>query len=210
MHGKPPRAPVTASVMMGSFALITLAAAQVDDETAVTVTALVSLMRTIIIPLKSYGLVGGRMATAPGHGLRPDQRVRLFATVIADLLLPLSVTMIFAPTAMLHLIGLEAASGPAVLAVRPAGAQLLLEPITGFGAAALKILVGPSAAITALLISMAGVALPVVAVLLVSANLSVASIWGALLSARICFALLVLRRCRSWRRGALAPVMGKR
>ncbi|MEZ7130507.1 hypothetical protein ACBR40_34685 [Nonomuraea sp. AD125B] len=197
-------------IMMGSFALITLAAAQVDNETAMTVTALISLMRTIIIPLKSYGLVGGRMAMAPGHGLRPDQRVNLYAAVIAGLLLPLSLTMIFAPDAMLHLIGLEAASGPAVLAVRLAGAQLLLEPITGFGAAALKILVGPSAAMTALLISMAGVALPVVAVLLVSADLSVASIWGALLAARICFALQVLRRYRSWRRGALATVMGKR
>lgn len=192
-------------IMMGTFALITLAAAEVDHETAVTTTALVSLMRTIIIPLKSYGLVGGRMAKAPSKEIRSDERVHLFGMVIAGLLLPLSLTMLVAPTAMVHLIGLETARGGAALAVSLAGVQLLLEPLAGFGSAVLKVLIGPAAAMTSLLISMAGVALPLISVLLLSGKLSVASLWGTLLVARLCFAVQVLWRYRVWRNNALAP-----
>ncbi|MFG2075281.1 hypothetical protein [Nonomuraea maritima] len=162
-------------------------------------------LMAIALPLKSYGLVGGRMAKAPSKKIRSDERVHLFGMVIAGLLLPLSLTMLVAPTAMVHLIGLETARGGAALAVSLAGVQLLLEPLAGFGSAVLKVLIGPAAAMTSLLISMAGVALPLISVLLLSGKLSVASLWGTLLVARLCFAVQVLWRYRVWRNNALAP-----
>ncbi|MET9064015.1 hypothetical protein ACWDR1_00520 [Streptosporangium sandarakinum] len=189
-------------IMMGSFAVVTALASGVSVEAAAVTATLISVIRTVVVPLKQYGIVAGRLAKAPGEqpGLAPGARMRLFIALVAAVMAPLGLVFIAFPQMVASVVGIGDPSQAALLVIRVAGVQLLLEPMAGFASAALKILTVPSAAMRPLLIAMFGMALPVMAALFITGHLSLIAIWVTLLGARVVFCAQVFRLYLMWKR----------
>ncbi|SMQ73947.1 hypothetical protein SAMN06295909_3492 [Plantibacter sp. VKM Ac-1784] len=178
-------------VLLSTFALVSQLAASVGPlPGAVTVTA-IAFVRSVVIPLKSIGLVGGRLVV---H--RSDRRlidsglIRQAIGTVAYVLVPVGAALALAPWPLQHVLGLPQGHDTE-LVVRLVGFQLMLEPIAGVGSAMLKVIVKPTAVLLPLTICMWGLTLPVIAIGSAAGALSLPTIWAVLLTARGAFCACV-------------------
>ncbi|MDB1086758.1 hypothetical protein PJ985_04155 [Streptomyces sp. ACA25] len=195
-------------VMMSSFLVIVLAANQVSAATAAVTAMLVNVARTLIVPLKQFGIVGGRLARSAEAPEGTEQRLRLYTTCVTLLLAPFAVVLLLFPSVVSGLAGGAFAHPDAETVIRLLGAQLLFEGITGFGASALKILLSPGASLPYLAAVMYGLVVPLILALAVTGHLTLILLWTVMLGGRIAFAAAVVRlwlRRREPEREALSP-----
>ncbi|WP_344862992.1 hypothetical protein [Planomonospora alba] len=193
-------------IMMSSFAVVTALASRVSPEAAAITAVLISVIRTIVVPLKQYGLVAGKLTKAArGPDADPRSHMRLFITMVSAVMTLLGITFIVAPQLIAYAIGIERPSGGAMAAIRISGVQLLMEPLAGFASAALKVLTTPSAAMRPLMISMFGIALPAMLVFHFAGGLTLIVIWSTLLTARLVFCVQVLTIYLRWERNMGVP-----
>lgn len=179
-------------VLLSAFAVVSQLAFHVSPLTgAVTVTA-IAFLRSIVVPLKSVGLVGGRLVVQGSAGNTIDASlIRRVIGAVACLLVPAGAVIALAPWPLQHLLGLP--PGPDVeLVIRLVGVQLMLEPVTGVGSAMLKIIVKPTTVLLPLVLCMWGFALPMISISTAMHASSLLSIWTILLTARIAFCVCVL------------------
>lgn len=179
-------------VLLSTFTLVSQLAFHVSPLTgAVTVTA-IAFVRSIVIPLKSVGLVGGRLVVQGSAGGAIDASlIRRAIGTVACFLVPVGAVIALAPWPLQQLLGLP--PGPDVeLVIRLVGVQLILEPIAGVGSAMLKIIVKPTTVLLPLVLCMWGFVLPVIAIGTAMHTSSLLSIWTILLTARIAFCVCVL------------------
>src|SRR5699024_12423137 len=109
-------------------------------QAAATVT-FITVIRTLLVPLQAYGMVGGRLLrAAPGTPRDHGHRVRVYTVSIALLLWPIALLFLVGPVPIAGLLGLE--QDPVVIwGLRLVGLQLLLEPLADFLSSVLKIVV---------------------------------------------------------------------
>ncbi|WP_228474370.1 hypothetical protein, partial [Streptomyces calidiresistens] len=188
-----------ALVMMSSFMVVMLVAHRDGAATAAVTAVLVNVVRTLVVPLKQFGIVGGRLAAAADDPGGIDRRLRLFAGCVTALLAPLGLLLLIFPAAPGWLTGEALAHPDAETAIRLVGLQLLVEGVAGFGSSALKIVVSPGASLPHLMAVMYGFAVPAVVVLSLAGRLSLVSLWAVMLSARLVFVGCVLWVHRGWR-----------
>ncbi|WP_157579795.1 MULTISPECIES: hypothetical protein [unclassified Plantibacter] len=180
-------------ILMGAFLVVSQVALLQSPATGAAVVSLIAVVRTIVVPLKSFGIVGGRLIRK--QTTDPTDTARLFWRLVrvgAIALTPVGLVCVIAPgvaMAVLHLPD----TADAELAVRLIGVQLLLEPITGLGAAMLKVLIAPTALLAPLAIALWAWAVPAVLIANLFTELTAASIWGILLIGRLLFCALVIR-----------------
>lgn len=189
-------------VMMSAYVVITLAASHVGPVEGAATATLVTLARTLVIPMKQFGIAGGRLARTAPRQADVDRRVRLYAGCVMGLLAPLGLTLLLFPGVVGALAG-DALTQPHVEpATRLLGAQLLLEGVAGFGSSILKVLVSPAASLPHLALVTYGFTVPAIVVPAVTGGLTVPLLWGAVLAGRIVFGCAVLRIYLRWRTGA--------
>ncbi|MFW6641412.1 hypothetical protein ACOALZ_15380 [Nocardiopsis algeriensis] len=191
-----------ALVLVAAFAVVSQVVTVLPAAQAAAALACIAVVRTLVVPLKPYGMVAGRLLRASGADLREQaRRLRLFTASTALLLWPLALVFLALPGPVAGLLGLEA--DPVVLwGVRLVGAQLLLEPCAGFLSSVLKVVVAPHATVRSLVVVLWCGALPAIGLLAVSGHLTLVSLWSVLLLARAGFALASLI---SARRALTAP-----
>ena len=175
-------------ILMLVFLTAGLVATRSDVGAGAAVLMAVALMRSLVLPLKQLGLVGGRLAMTAGrnriHAVRP---MILFVAALMALgaaalivlkllsLLPSHISM-----TLVYLLAL----------------QLLMEPITGFLFAAMKIMYKPDFAMKALL-SISGLfTIPCILLLSLLDRATPELIWAVLLAARTVFGITVVNAVR--------------
>lgn len=186
--------------LMTTFAVATAVASTVSEEVGATTATVIALLRTVIVPLKAFGVVAGRLTRVCSPS--PAAEVRESARIVG-VLLCLSVTtgvavvLLREPVAVA--LGLPLNPGSAVVAV--AGAQLVLEAVTGVGNTMLKVLVAPTALLAEITVVMWGLAVPAL-VVVAATGPSAGLVWGVLLGARCVFAVLVVGAWWCWSRAS--------
>ncbi|NKY99208.1 MMPL family transporter [Nocardiopsis dassonvillei subsp. albirubida] len=183
-------------VLVATFALVAQIATSLPVAQAAATVAFITVIRTLVVPLKPYGMVAGRLLrtveSAPeDHG----RRMRLFTVSTALLLWPIALLFLAAPGPIAGLLGLE--QEPMVLwGVRLVGVQLLMEPWAGFLSSVLKVVVAPHATVRSLVVLLWCTALPVIALLALTGLLNLLSLWLVLVAARAGFALSTVYAAR--------------
>lgn len=179
-----------------TFTVVTAVAAAVSPVAGAITGSLVALIRTVVVPLKAYGMVAGRMTKQSDS----VSTMNTFIVTVAVVFVPLGLFLIVSPATFVSLIGEYPADSPGMLlAVRLVGVQLMLEPFTGFVSSALKVLVAPSATLRSLAIALFGFAVPATLVLYWTGSLSLALVWVVLLSTRVLFCAQTLYAYSRWR-----------
>lgn len=178
-------------ILMTVFTVAATIAARTSVADGAIVVLVVATLRAVIVPLKQFGMAGGRIIVQRRALGVPDNRQlrKLVATSavilwsIAALILLIKVTTPLLDMLPWPIAGLMAA-------------QLVLEPVTGVAFAAQKILDRPAFGLSALMIvSVAGT----IPVLLMLSALGVATalwVWSAVFSARVLFFLYLVARMR--------------
>lgn len=193
---------VLASTFMLAAQVATSTGALSSSLTIIAITAL----RTFIVPLKSFGTVGGRLVRVESPSAA-DQPSTLFGLVrlAYALILPLSLVLFLLPdqvAALLHM-----TSGPeARFVIYMMAMQLLLEPITGLASSMLKVVTRPGAVLLPLTLTMWAGVTPVLVILTITSSLSLYNIWMTLLIARVVFFIAVSVALWSWARAQRIPV----
>ncbi len=183
-------------VLVVTFALVAQIATSLPVAQAAATVAFITVVRTLVVPLKPYGMVAGRLLrTAEGVPEDPTRRLRLFTASMALVLWPVALLFLAAPGPIAGLLGLE--QEPLVLwGVRLVGVQLLLEPWAGFLSSVLKVVVAPHATVRGLVVLLWCTALPVIALLALAGLLNLLSLWLVLVTARAGFALYTVYTAR--------------
>lgn len=178
-------------VLLVAFTVVSQLALQVSPLTGAVTVTLIATIRSIVIPLKSVGLVGGRLIVQNSpDGVINSSLVRRAIRAVAYILVPIGALITLSPEPVQYLLGLP--TGPDVeLVVRLMGVQLMLEPITGVGSAMLKVIVKPTTVLLPLTLCMWGFAVPAVAISAALDTLSLLNIWTVLIAARIAFGICV-------------------
>lgn len=191
---------VEAIVLATSFAAMTLLAVAAAPQTGAAVGALITVYRAVVVPLKSCAVVAARLALSPTGfvTLTAGQRMRTCRRAVAWLLYPLAGLLLTAPHVPAVLLGAAADTPGVATALRLLGVQLLLEPRTGCTAGALKVLVAATATLTAQMVSLWALALPVMLLLAATERLSLVTLWLTFLASRVIFCLQVGRLYRLW------------
>jgi len=171
-------------ILMMVFLTAGLVATWHDVEAGAAVLTAVALMRSLVLPLKQFGMVGGRLAV--GAGPEKALLLRSMTMVVSAILLAgagvlvaLKVLMILPPTISTTLVVLLAL-------------QLLLEPVTGFLFASMKIIHKPDFAMVQLFRISILFTIPGLVVLAVLGLVTPELVWTVLLSARVIFAIVVV------------------
>jgi hypothetical protein len=190
-------------ILMTVFAVAGTIAAGASVVDGAIVVLVVAILRTLIVPLKQFGMAGGRLIAqrrtlGQGDG---KQLLTLIATSsvilwsIAALIL-----LIKAATPLLDLL-----PWPFVLLM---GAQLFLEPVTGVAFAAQKILDRPAFGLRTLaILSFLGT----IPALLLLSSMGVATalnVWATVFCARVLFFLLLFPRVGILRSAAKGETAG--
>lgn len=182
--------------LMTTFAVATYVASTASVEVGAATATVIALLRTLIVPLKAFGVVAGRLTRV--YSTSTVQESRECARIVGLLLL-LSVTtgvlVIVLRGPLSTALGLPDVVSSTVLVF--AGAQLVLEAITGVGNTMLKVLVAPTALLAEISIVMWGLALPALAVV-AHHGATATSVWAVLLGARLVFAASVVRAWTRW------------
>ncbi|MDS1270176.1 hypothetical protein RIF23_07700 [Lipingzhangella sp. LS1_29] len=179
-------------VLVVTFASVAQISTTLPVEQAAATVVFITVIRTVVVPLKPYGMVAGRLLNASDSTSEERaRRVRLFTASTTLLLWPLALLFLAAPGPVAVLLGLG--NDPVVLwGIRLIGVQLLLEPCAGFLSAVLKVVVAPHATVRGLVIVMWCAALPVIVLLALTGYLHLLSLWLILVSARAAFALFTV------------------
>jgi len=140
-------------------------------------------MRSVIVPLKQFGIVGARFALAE-RGRADAMRV---STVQANCFILLASATLVLVIARATLPGLGGLGWPLVAMM---SVQLLIEPWAGVVYAYRKVAVSTSTGLPALFVAYGVVAGPGLALLAATRSASAEAVWGVLLAARVIFAVL--------------------
>lgn len=175
-------------ILMAAFILIVEAARGRSAEAAVAVLFAINVARLFVLPLKQFGMVGGRMLAGADPSDRPAFS-RAFLSVVLG---------IMAGAAVLVVALVAVGGAPSSVSLALAGlvaAQLLVEPFASYRSAVRKVLEGPAASLAPLA---ATAAAAVGAVLLLSgplagagAALGAEAIWVIWALGRLAFAVAV-------------------
>ncbi|WP_439663348.1 hypothetical protein ACSHWB_19045 [Lentzea sp. HUAS TT2] len=191
---------VDALFLAATFTVVTAVATTVSPVAGAITGSLVALIRTVVVPLKAYGMVAGRMTKQSDDATT----MTTFITTVSLFFVPAGLFLLISPATFVNLVGEFPADSPGILlAVRLVGAQLVLEPFTGFVSSALKVLVAPSATLRSLAIALFGFALPAILVLHWTGSLSLGGVWIVLLSARVLFCVQTMYAYSRWRSRAV-------
>jgi hypothetical protein len=190
-------------ILMTVFAVAGTIAAGASVIDGAIVVLVVAILRTLIVPLKQFGMAGGRIIAqrrtlGQGDG---KQLLTLIATSCVILWsIAALILLIKAATPLLDLL-----PWPFVLLM---GAQLLLEPVTGVAFAAQKILDRPAFGLRTLaILSFLGT----IPALLLLSSMGVATalnVWATVFCARVLFFLLLFPRVGILRSAAKGETAG--
>lgn len=169
-------------VLMTVFTIAGTVAAGHSARDGAIVVMVVAVLRAIVIPMKQFGLVGGRLIRQSGDASDSFRRLRSLTGVVLLMLVC---------AAMLLLI-LRAAT-PALdsipwLIIGLMAAQLALEPVTGFVFAVQKVLIDPAIGLKALVIISFAVTIPALVVVMVLQAGTAELVWSIVFAARVIFA----------------------
>lgn len=184
-------------VLVMTFALVAQIATTLPVAQAAAAVAFITVTRTLVVPLKPYGMVAGRLLRAfEGTPEERGRRLRLFTASMALLLWPIALPFLIVPAFVAGLLGLE--QEPLVLwGLRLVGVQLLMEPWAGFLSSVLKIVIAPRATVRSLVVLLWCTALPAIALLALTGSLNLLSLWLVMIVARAGFALSSVYMARS-------------
>ena len=193
---------VLASTFMLVAQVSTVAGPFVSSLTVVGITTL----RTIIVPLKGFGTVGGRLTKVESATLheQPTHFRNIVLTMYA-FAIPVGAIFLFVPTGIMWVLQLPVAPESFFL-VRMMGVQILLEPVTGVASSMLKIVRKPGAVLLPLIFTMWGLVIPISLILVWTSALTIQSIWFTLLGARVLFFVIVVATVVVWARHAKEPL----
>lgn len=173
-------------VYMTTFFVASFVAATHSDEAGVTIALAISFFRLIVVPIKQFGLVGGRFVAKNSGG----------TLTLASI--PPAALWICAPVAVMILVFGYTNSGiahgvlPVLLAL-----QLLLEPWAGVLFASAKVSLGPEVGVRLLMgVYWCGV-VPALVLVSVLGLATPVGIWAVLLLGRFSFAVGTVRIVRS-------------
>jgi hypothetical protein len=185
-------------ILMTVFTVAGTIAARASVLDGAIVVLVVATLRTLIIPLKQFGMAGGRLIVQRrAHGVPDGTQLRTLVATSAVILWSIAalIVLVRATTPLLGLL-----PWPIVLLM---GTQLVLEPVTGVAFAAQKILDRPAFGLRTLaIVSFAGT-LPVLLLLSALGAATALSVWSTVFCARVLFFLLLLPRV-----GILPPNRG--
>jgi hypothetical protein len=183
-----------ALAIMGYYAVAVAVAGVHSAQSAAAVALVASVNRAIIVPLKSAGLVGGRLVR---QGPERDQRVaeRQQQQVVAVIMGVVAVAVVLAGQFSGPLAGIPRSVGAAALAV--GGCQLLLEPWVGFASGQGKVLYDSGFAVAAISGSVGVVAAPLMLLLVQVAPASPLSYVLPFVVARVVALVLIARERRT-------------
>lgn len=181
-------------ILSSSFFILLSLIAHVDPGTAAVTTLGIAIVRTFVIPLKSFGTVGGRILLNQKDPIKTAQLDREFFYLIVWGCTGIS--GIFALLALLlpslgPMFSKQFTTQGGQWVLLAIAIQFLLEPWAGFRSAALKITITPAATLPQLAIALWGIVLPVGFLLFHVGHLNIFTLWILLLSGRLIFLLLI-------------------
>jgi len=181
-------------VLLTTFTTVSQIALHVSPTAGAVTVTVITFVRSIVIPLKSVGLVGGRLVVQQSRTLTHSRDlVRRVIRTVACFLVPVGAVIAIAPWPLQQLLGLPPGQDVEWV-IRLVGIQLILEPIAGVGSGMLKVIVKPTSVLLPLLLCMWAFALPTIAILAATQHLTLVGIWLVLLIARVIFSTCVLIR----------------
>ncbi len=193
-------------IVLSSTFWLVLTALRATDPAAATYTSIgFTIVRTFIVPLKSFGVVAGRMLRSLDRteNLEATERSMFMAIVSICALLSLTLLGIAAWNAGLSPFSTSCfwtTSGPLILCA--IAIQFLIEPCAAFRAAVMKVTMSPFQVLLALAGSLWGFVLPIVGGLWFTGRLTLEATWLTLLFGRLLFACLLQLQASN---GLLAP-----
>lgn len=194
-------------IMMVTFAVVTSMMAQSKPVEALTTAALITVIRTIMLPTKQFGVVAAKLIRRE-TSMSATGQLKRYLGIVTLLLLPVVVFMLVMPGALLSLLGASTVTPAMEWAVRLCGLQLLLEPITGSLAAVFKIVIRPTANLGTLAVVMLLGVIPAVVLMSGLGWLTMLVAWSMLMLARLIFAARVILQYLKWRHGPVShPVV---
>ena len=174
-------------IYMTVFLVATSVAARSSVADGASVAGLVAFMRLLIIPMKQFGVVGGRMMLSTGED--SDSFRRCYRKI-----LPIS------GAAGLLAAGYALWNAPAPGQALPLAilvlVQVILEPFAGVTYSLLQVLHGPRSVITILVTSYVLFGLSLLLTLGLTVGLTAVGTWAVLLGVRLIFIGWVQRRAR--------------
>lgn len=180
-------------VLMTVFTVAGTVAAANGPRDGAVVVLVVALMRAVVIPLKQFGLVGGRLIAQAG-GTLADDRVRFFQlTAIATGIL----VSIAASLLVVRAIATPLSLIPWMI-ISMMALQLCMEPVTGFGFGAQKVLTSPTFGLRSLVVISLGLTIPALLTLWLLGWGSAESIWAVVFLGRLIFFSSLVMRLANW------------
>lgn len=167
-------------ILSATFSLAVFAAMQNDSRDGFLIALVVSMMRTIVIPSKQFGLVGGRMYLM---GQVESIKTIILSSFISILIASLAIFPIY-------MINSSVAIPFFILILMLL--QVILEPFAGVLYGFLKIKMGPEKAISGLVLSYVFFASPMIAIFMNYKISTAENIWIIIFLARIIFSVSVV------------------
>jgi hypothetical protein len=190
-------------VFMGTFAIATFVTIAYSVSDGAEIAFAIALMRAIIVPMKQFGLVGGRMVIQGVHGtgVKLTQRdvMQVCLAIVAVLALIVVALRILTPSLQLV---------PWSIMVMMI-AQLLLEPFSGILYSFVKIVHSPRQGLPALFTSYLAIGIPALLALSALGMASAIAVWACLFGTRVIFTAGVLYSSYRAARKARAQPVGK-
>lgn len=182
--GERAAASVDGLVFLVTFAAAILVATRHSPADGAVVALSVAVMRSVIVPLKQFGVVGARFVIAERE--RPDA-MRLSTVQANCFILLVATTLVLAVTRL----ALPVLDQLGWLLIAMMSAQLLIEPWAGVLYSYRKVALSTSAGLPALVVAYGAVAGPGLALLAATRSGSAEAVWAVLLGTRVVFALLL-------------------
>ncbi|MFD1847486.1 hypothetical protein [Arthrobacter flavus] len=185
------RATLDGLILMFVFFIAGLVASWQDAGIGAAVLAVIAFMRTLVLPLKQFGMVAGRLNLTSGDS-KPTSMPRMLGIV----------TLLLTAGAMILVVLYQLdvfPPGVSALLIALIIAQLALEPISGFLFASMKIMVRPDFAMKPLYFISLLFTIPALLIIGFTGYSSAEAVWAVLLLARVAFSFSVLvlyRRAR--------------
>ncbi|WP_120263841.1 hypothetical protein [Microbacterium sp. AG238] len=209
--GERAAASVDGLVFLVTFTAAIMVATAHSPADGAVVALSVAVMRSVIVPLKQFGVVGARFVIAErggggGRGLGRGRAMRL-STVQANCLVLLAAIAVALTISRLALPVFDQLGW---LIVAMMAVQLLIEPWASVLYSYRKIALSTAAGLPALVIAYGAVGGSGLTLLAVTRSGSAEAIWGVLLATRVVFAVLLAWTPRismpagpDWRRGVI-------
>ncbi|MCZ4067066.1 hypothetical protein O1W71_05230 [Microbacterium sp. H37-C3] len=206
--GERAAASVDGLVFLVTFTAAILVATAHSPADGAVVALSVAVMRSVIVPLKQFGVVGARFVIAERRGSGRDRAdaMRLSTVQVNCFVLLAAIAVALTVTRL----ALPVFDQLGWLVVAMMAGQLLIEPWAGVLYSYRKIALSTAAGLPALGIAYGAVAGPGLTLLAVTRSGSAEAIWAVLLATRVVFAVLLAWTPRismpagsDWRRGVI-------